>query len=156
MKHLCTVMVGIFMLSFSEDIYAQLPVGLAVGARAGVLTKDNDAFAGAQLELKVPFITIVPNYEHIFIKDLPTHTLNLDVQYNALSAMVAKMFVGGGYVMQITKPKGLDSFTHSGFNVQVGARAGFGPAGVFALAKYVRIKKSDTFGLAAGVNYNLF
>ncbi len=156
MKYLFTALTGLLILSLSANVYAQLPVGLSAGARAGVLTKDNDAFAGAQVELKIPFVTIVPNYEHIFIKDLPTHTLNLDVQYNALSAMVAKMFVGGGFVMQTAKPKGLERFTHSGFNVQVGARAGFGPAGVFAMAKYVRIKRDDTFGLAAGVNYNLF
>lgn len=139
----------------SANIYAQLPIGFSAGLRAGVLTKNNDAFAGAQVELKVPFLTLVPNYELIFVKDLPTHTVNMDVQYNIINAVVSKMFVGGGYVMQSAKPEGAKRYTHSGFNVQVGARTGFGPMGVFAMAKYVRVKKSDTFGLAAGINYNL-
>ena len=135
-----TVLFAFILMMVSAQLFAQLPVGIATGVRGGVLTEGNDAFAGAQVEVKVPFITIVPNYEHIFIKDLPTHTVNLDVQYTFVSALVAKMFVGGGYVMQTAKPKGLDRVTNSGFNAQVGARAGFGPAGVFAIAKYVRIK----------------
>ncbi len=155
MKKITVLWSVFFVLALTTETRAQLPIGLSTGIRGGVLTEGNDAFAGAQVEVKVPFITVVPNYEHIFIKDLPTHTVNLDLQYTFISAVVAKMFVGGGYVMQTAKPKGLDRFTHSGFNAQVGARAGFGPAGVFALAKYVRINKNYTFGLAAGVNYNL-
>jgi hypothetical protein len=156
MKKVITALSFVLFITLTSETYAQLPIGLAMGVRGGVLTKDNNAFAGAQVELKVPFLTFVPNYEHIFIKDLPTHTMNLDLQYTVFSAVVAKMFVGGGYVIQAAKPKGLDNFMHSGFNAQVGAKAGFGPAGVFALAKYVKVKKSDTFGLAVGVNYNLF
>ena len=155
MKKITVMFAVIFMMMLSAQLFAQLPVGIATGVRGGVLTEGNDAFAGAQVEVKVPFITIVPNYEHIFIKDLPTHTVNLDVQYTFVSALVAKMFVGGGYVMQTAKPKGFERVTNSGFNAQVGARAGFGPAGVFALAKYVKIKKNDTFGLVLGLNYNL-
>ena len=155
MKKVITALSLVLFITLATTAYAQLPIGLATGVRGGMLTEDNRAFAGAQVEVKVPFITIVPNYEYVFIKNLPTHTVNLDLQYTFISAMVAKMFVGGGYVMQSAKPKGFNRVTNSGFNLQVGARAGFGPAGVFALAKYIRINKSNTFGLAVGINYNL-
>jgi hypothetical protein len=109
------------------------------------------------VEVKVPFISIVPNYEYVIIKHATLHQVNLDVQYTLAGALVAKMFVGGGYVMQMAKPdiSGADMKSNSGFNVQIGAKAGVGPLNIFALGKYQKVKKSDTFGLVLGTNFTL-
>ncbi len=146
-----------FIIMDHSMTYAQLPIGLSAGVRGGVLTKDNDYLGGAQVELKVPFITIVPNYEYVFVKNGKLHQVNLDLQYTLASAMVAKMFFGGGYVMQMAKPdiSGADMKTYSGFNLQLGAKAGVGPLNVFALGKYQKVKKNDTFGLVLGTNFSI-
>lgn len=134
---------------------AQLPVGIAAGVRVGTDTENNDFLAGGQVELKIPFFTVVPNYEYTFIKDVTNHRLNVDLQYTVLGIGIAKLFAGGGYVMNTAKPKGGDSVSENGFNVQVGGKAGLSKIDVFALARYNKIKKADSFALVAGINFGL-
>lgn len=139
----------------TNEAIAQLPIGLAAGARVGSDTENNDILAGGQIEVKVPFITIVPNYEYVFIKDVTNHRINLDLQYTVIGLGIAKLFAGGGYVMSSVKPKGGKSTSESGFNVQVGGKAGFSKLGVFGLARYNKIKDADSFALVAGLNFDL-
>ncbi len=157
MKKTLWVLLATFVMGVvvTDAATAQLPVGIAAGVRVGTDTEDNNFLAGGQVELKVPFITVVPNYEYTFIKDVTNHRLNVDLQYTVLGVGIAKLFAGGGYVMNTAKPKGGDSVSESGFNVQVGGKAGLSKIDVFALARYNKIKKADSFALVAGVNFGL-
>jgi hypothetical protein len=146
---------SLFLLVAVNTVHAQLPIGLSFGARGGLETKESDFLVGGQVELKAPFITIVPSYERILIKDVATNRINIDLQYTVFSLAVAKLFAGGGYVINSAKPKGLDSVSENGFNLQVGGKAGLSKLGVFGLARYTKIEKETSIALVAGVNFSL-
>jgi hypothetical protein len=156
MKSLSILSVFLALTFAGTSASAQLPVGLSIGPRIGTETENNDFFAGGQVELKMPFITLAPNYEYVFVKDAKSHVVNLDLQYTMYSFAVAKMFVGGGYVINIVDPDGLKSVTNNGFNAQVGAKGSAVKFNFFGLARYNRIEGEDSFALVVGTNFNLF
>ena len=171
------VMTAIITVMSVSAIFAQVPgVELGVGVRLGTITKQNSGsdskkgpiILGAQASLGISKFALVPNYEYSKTSDAKIHTINIDGQYEVAGFAVAKMFVGAGYIIQAVKPSGVpgaDKPTNSGFNLQVGGSAGFGPLGVFGLAKMNRInvenvltgdkKAKINYALVIGGNFNL-
>ncbi len=160
---------------------AQIPgIDLGFGARVGARTleknESGDLLFGGQVQLGISKIALVPNYEYISGKsefggvkyDVALHTINLDAQYEIYGLAVAKMFVGGGYVIQLSKPSGagVADKTSNGFNLQIGGKAGVGPLNVFGLAKanFLKVKSiipgdgsknRTSFALVLGANFSL-
>jgi len=160
---------------------AQVPgIDVGFGARVGARTlnkgESGDLFFGGQVQLGISKITLVPNYEYTSGKseigsvkyDVTLHTINLDAQYEIYGLAVAKMFVGGGYVIQASKVSGAGTVdkTSNGFNLQIGGKAGVGPLNVFGLAKanFLKIKSivpgdnaknRTSFALVLGANFSL-
>lgn len=168
-------------LVMSSVAVAQIPgVDVGFGVRAGARTlnkgESGELLLGGQVQVGISKITLVPNYEYISAEsevgtvkyDVTLHTINLDAQYEIYGLAVAKMFVGGGYVIQLSKPDGAGVVdkTNNGFNVQIGGKAGVGPLNIFGLAKanFLKVKsvlpgedsKNRTnFALVIGANFSL-
>lgn len=144
------------LIFLSSNSFAQL--GLKVGPRFGTDTKNGDFLAGAQVELKILMITLAPNVEYYFNKDAKIYHLNLDGQYTLFSAAVAKIFVGGGYVLSFDDPDKIGSIdpkskTNNGFNVQAGGKAGLAGFELFALVKHIRMNGKGNNALVGGLNF---
>ncbi|NUM82444.1 hypothetical protein HUU42_16740 [bacterium] len=144
MKKTITIL-SILALFAVTGASAQIPfANLGFGARAGSNTENGDFFFGGQAYLGISKFTLVPNYEYASGDDAKFHTINIDGQYEVYGLAVAKMFIGGGYVIQSVKPDKIVGITvkkptNKGFNVQIGGKAGLGPIEIFGLAKMVRI-----------------
>jgi len=162
----------------ANSIFGQVPfVDLGVGVRVGTITKQysgsdskkGPVLFGAQANIGISKFTLVPNYEYSKTSDAKINTINIDGQYEVTGFAVAKMFVGGGYVIEAVKPSGVPGAskpTNTGFNLQIGGKAGFGPFGIFGLAKMTRINVEDvlppgnkkariSYALVIGGNFNL-
>lgn len=168
-------------LMIASAAAAQIPgIDVGFGVRAGARTlnkgESGELLLGGQVQVGISKLTLVPNYEYISAKtdigvveyDVTLHTINLDAQYEIYGLAVAKMFVGGGYVIQLSRPDGTGTVneTNNGFNVQIGGKAGVGPLNIFGLAKanFIKVKsvlpnedsKNRTnFALVIGANFNL-
>lgn len=134
---------------------AQLPFGFGAGPRIGTTVKDNNFIAGAQIELTVASFTLAPSFEKVFVKNSTDYNINIDGQYEMFGAGLAKIFAGGGYVINLSKPDGFSRTTHHGFDVQGGGKANLSSLHVFGLLRYTRIGKNGDTALVFGVNFGI-
>ncbi len=179
MRSIGTSIVGILLVTAVAG--AQVPgIDVGFGVRAGARTlnkgESGEFSFGGQAYVGVSKLTLIPNYEFTSGKQeigpiepkVKWHTLNIDVQYELYGLAVAKLYAGGGYIIQAVKPDGagVTNETNTGFNVQVGGKAAVGPINVFGLAKanFLKVKsivpgeesKNRTnFALVIGANFNL-
>ena len=139
------------------SVFAQLPLKIGAGIRIGSETTDNRLVLGVQVDGKLSRFHIVPNYEYVSLSGGKIHQLNFDVQADILGQLVAKIFIGGGYVVSILSPDQGDSRTKGGYNIQAGARADLPIFQVFGLAKYVKVSGLDSYwALLGGITFRLF
>ncbi|MBX7151189.1 hypothetical protein K1X84_06075 [bacterium] len=181
MKKAVTIL-SILTLFSVTSASAQIPfANLGFGARAGSNTENGDFFFGGQAYIGISKFTLVPNYEYTAGDDAKFHTINIDGQYEIYGLAVAKMFIGGGYVIQGVKADNrtfgaatAKNPSNKGFNVQIGGKAGLGPIEIFGVAKMIRLdvqnfnetegtgtsikfasKAKTTYSLVVGANFSL-
>jgi hypothetical protein len=143
------------ILIFSmSDSFAQLP-GIAVGARVGRNWKSKDQFAGGQAEVSFSSFTLAPNVEYYLSPKAGLDKrldINIDGQYTVFSLAVAKIFVGGGYVISKSTPSAGSAVTNKGFDVQAGAKMNLLFLHPFGLIKWEKIKSVKSVNLVIGAN----
>jgi hypothetical protein len=151
------IAVALFVLVVSAgETFAQLP-GVAFGVRAGRNWKSKDQFAGGQVEVGFSSFTLAPNVEYYLSPKAGLKKrldINIDGQYTLFSLAVAKLFVGGGYVISKATPdvSGASSATNKGFDVQAGAKMNLLFLHPFAMIKWEKIKKEKSVNLVIGAN----
>lgn len=137
---------------FSSSNEASAQVGFGPEVRGGLYSQNDDFFLGAGLRLGVPFVTLVPNVEYVFVNNGDLYTLNLDGQITVFSLAVSSLWVGGGLARVHSKPEGGDSKTSSGANLY----AGFGLNAIvlkpYVQAKYI-VNGDDQFVLGLGLRF---
>lgn len=134
---------------------AQLPFGVGAGPRIGTTVKDNNFIAGGQIELTVASFTLAPSFEKVFVKNSTDYNISIDGQYEIFGAGLAKMFVGGGYVINLAKPDGFSRTTNHGFDIQGGGKANLSSLHIFGLLRYTRIEGNGDAALVFGVNFGI-
>ncbi|HMV26977.1 MAG TPA: hypothetical protein PLH27_05715 [bacterium] len=153
MKKWMMIAALITAFTFSQNANAQLPVKM--GPRAGVNIGDGgDYFVGGHIEVSLPVLplTFVPNAEYVFVDNATSINTGADVQYTFIGVGVAKLVAGGGYTLNYNKPKGSDSATDSGFNLQFGAKASLGVS-AFGLIRATNIGGNWTKAMVLGVTF---
>lgn len=153
MKKWMMIAALITAFTFSQNANAQLPVKM--GPRAGVNIGDGgDYFVGGHIEVSLPVLplTFVPNAEYFIVDNATSINTGADVQYTFIGVGVAKLVAGGGYTFNYTKPKGSDSVTDSGFNLQFGAKASLGVS-AFGLIRATNIGGNWTKAMVLGVTF---
>ena len=142
-----------------SDSFAQLP-GIAFGARVGRNWKTKDQYAGGQVELGISSFTLAPNVEYYLS---PKNGLkkrldiNLDGQYTLFSLVVAKIFVGAGYVISNEKADlaGAKSTSVKGFDVQGGAKMNLLFLHPFGLIKFEKLKGESKGSILLSIGANM-
>ncbi|MCB0832165.1 MAG: hypothetical protein KDC45_01745 [Bacteroidetes bacterium] len=151
MKKLFYLLLTIVLI---PQAYAQLPFGVSVGGRVGTETKDGKSFVGGQAEVRVLQFIITPNVEYYLnAKNASRYDINFDGLYKVVGVGVAQIYAGGGYIISTVNPDAGKSKSFSGYNAQIGGRAGLGGITFFALIKYMRIDGKGDQGMVAGVNF---
>lgn len=144
------VLLTLAVLVSCDDALAQ--VGLGADMRGGLYTQSDDFFLGAGVRLGVPFITVVPNVEYVFVGDGSLYTLNLDGQINVFSLAVTSIWVGGGLARVHAKPEGSDTKTSSGANLYAGLGFNAIVLKPYVQAKYL-VNGDDQFVLSLGLRF---
>jgi hypothetical protein len=153
-KSLCITVLAILIFSTS-NAFSQLPFGISAGPCIGSTVKKNKFLAGGQIELKIASFTLAPNIEKIFVKNVKEYNINLDGQYDIYGVGVAKMFMGGGYVIHLEKPDGGSRNNGHGFDIQIGGKAGFGSLHFFGVVKYTHLNHGSDEALILGANFGI-
>lgn len=148
-----TIALLVLILNASES-FSQ---SFGFGVRGGQNFESKDQFVGGQVEVGFSKFTFSPNVEYYL--GLPSlvkthYDINLDGQYELFSLVVAKIFVGGGYVISKTKADipGAKSVSSNGFNIQGGAKMNLLFLHPFGLVKWAKIKEAKSLSLVIGAN----
>ncbi len=171
-----------WMLGIS--VYAQIPfVDAGFGVSIGSVAEDNAQGTktqyGAHVYAGVWKLRVEPGFYSASLQEYDTKTISADVKYEIASAMITKVFVGGGYQVSYLDIKS-QGFAGKykvapcqGFNINFSGEASLLFMKIFATAKYIRSqvanldnytgvdivnfrrKAVNMYSVGIGVRYNL-
>ena len=135
------------LLCTSTQLYAQ---STDVRLYGGYYTDNNDLFLGGGLGVNVLMLTVVPNFEYVFVDKATLYTANLDGHIGVLPLPGFSGWLGAGLAYIFAKPENGDSDTRGGFNVIAGFGADAIPLSPFIQAKYV-FTQTNHFVISIGI-----
>jgi len=137
---------GLVLLG-SPQLYGQ---STDIRVYGGYYTESSDLFLGGGLGVNVLMLTVVPNFEYVFLDKGTFYTANLDGHLDILPLPGFTGWLGGGFAYIFAKPENGESVTRGGFNLIAGFGADVIPLSPFIQAKYVFTNKNQ-FVIAIGI-----
>lgn len=127
------------------------PVGFQ--ASGGWYTDSEETFLGAGARFGFGGITVIPNFEWLFVDSGSAYTLNIDGTLTVLPLGVASAYVGGGLGWFTVDPEFGDSNTETAFNLIAGAGFNTFPLKPFAQIKFVVVDGDDPLVFSIGARF---
>jgi len=148
-RHLRYVALVLFVpvLLGSPKLYGQ---STDIRIYGGYYTENSDLFLGGGLGVNVLMLTVVPNFEYVFLEKGTFYTANLDGHIGVLPLPGFSGWLGGGFAYIFAKPENGESVTRGGFNLIAGFGADAIPLSPYVQAKYV-FTQTNQFVIAIGI-----
>jgi hypothetical protein len=149
------------LLAVLALITAVVPDAQALPGRLrayGGIFDGNDFMLGAGYELKIPFVTIVPNAEYVFTGGSnydKYYSLNLDGQFGFLPIPLIDIWIGGGIGTAFYKysNSGASDVTAGIVNVFAGVGSDVIPLNPFVQFKLVFKPEDNPFVFTFGIRF---
>lgn len=149
MKHIVRLLAVLALVS------AVVPDAQALPGRLrayGGLVEGEEWLAGAGYELKIPFVTLVPNAEYVFL-DKSYVSLNADAQFGFLPIPLVDIWIGAGAGVAFFTPPVGDSKTYGLVNLFAGVGTDIIPLSPYVQYKFVIKEEKDWSVLTFGIRF---
>jgi len=149
MKHLVRLLAVLALATAVAPETQALPGRLRA---YGGLVEGDEFLLGAGYELKIPFVTLIPNAEYVFL-DKSYFSLNADATFGFLPIPLVDIWIGAGAGVGFFTPEQGDSKSYGLVNLLAGVGTDIIPLSPYVQYKFVIKEGADWSVLTFGIRF---